>query len=92
MTKRKPPTALMIVPLVSEFQKRGITIDKLDNADEKPGGRGRMCRYPERLGRNMTFYCGLPTGGTSSWCPYHRSIATHPPRSIATPPPRSRRY
>ncbi len=53
-----------------------ICIDQLDCPDESAGGRCNMCRYPSRNENGVTVYCGLPTGGKSSWCDFHRQITT----------------
>lgn len=53
-----------------------VCIDELDQADISAGGRCRMCRYPSGNPKDPggLLYCGLPTGGKSSWCSYHRQF------------------
>ena len=55
-----------------------VRIGELDQADISVGGRCTMCRYPNGNARDPggLFYCGLPTGGKSSWCSYHRPLCT----------------
>jgi hypothetical protein len=53
-----------------------LYIGQLDNGDTKPFGRCEMCRYPSQDASGLTIYCGLPTGGKSSWCSYHRKMLT----------------
>jgi hypothetical protein len=61
-----------------------ICIDELDEGNSAPGGRCKMCRYPDKNAKGVTVYCGLPTGGYSSWCSYHRDITTVEPRARLT--------
>jgi len=55
-----------------------VHIDALDYGDMGVGGRCTMCRYPGRDANGVVIYCGLPTGGKSSWCSYHRTITVRP--------------
>lgn len=90
MTKKKSDRKMVAVMIDSFYTYPNIdikktpplmvTIDKLDNADERPGGRCRMCRYPGRTDAGIAVFCGLPTGGWSSWCSYHRARMTRESR------------
>jgi len=55
-----------------------VCIDELDFAGTSENGRCNMCRYLDRDDNGVAIYCGLPTGGKSSWCSYHRQITTRP--------------
>ena len=54
---------------------------KLDITQLDSTGTRNMCRFPHRDEKGKTTYCGLPTGGSNSWCPYHHELATQPVRA-----------